>query len=100
MRQNAHAQDYAANDELQLPILKAFAQYNSQYTLLEMLDVCSVCVCVCVCVVTEQVCCSYQYQCSSPHCSQQTPRRARHARPPSDIISWSVVCRLRYACQI
>ena len=47
---NAHTQDYAANDELQLPILKTFAQCNSQYTPLEMLDVCSVCVCVCVCV--------------------------------------------------
>jgi hypothetical protein len=52
---NAHAQDYAANDELQLPILKAFAQCNSQYTPLEMLDVCSVCVCSC-----RIVCCSYQ----------------------------------------
>jgi len=43
---NAYAQDYAANNELRLPILKAFARCNSQYTLLEMLDVCNVCVVV------------------------------------------------------
>ena len=59
---DAHAQVYAANDELQLSTLKAFAQCNSHYTLLEMLDVRSVCVCVCVCVCgsSRTVCCSYQ----------------------------------------
>lgn len=50
---DAHAQDYAANNDLQLHILKAFAHSNSQYTLLEMLDVCSV-------YSSRTVCCSYQ----------------------------------------
>jgi hypothetical protein len=49
----AHAQDYAVNDGLQLSNLKTFAQCNSQYTLLKMLDFCIVC-------SSRTVCCSYQ----------------------------------------
>jgi hypothetical protein len=36
---DAHALDYVVNDELLLPIPKAFTQALAYYTLLEMLDV-------------------------------------------------------------
>ena len=36
---NAHAQDFVVNDELLLPIPKAFTQALAYYTLLEKLDV-------------------------------------------------------------
>jgi hypothetical protein len=43
---NAHAQNFVTNDKLLIPVLTAFVQYGTQYTLHEVHDVFSLCLLV------------------------------------------------------
>ena len=80
---DARAQDFVTNDELLLPILKAFSKRTFINTLLEMLDVFSACSSITLCHTN-------QYQSSSIPYSQRPPHRARHTRCGYNIL----VCRL------
>jgi hypothetical protein len=43
---NAHDRNFVTNDELLIPVLKAFVQYGTHYTLNEVYDVFSLCILV------------------------------------------------------
>ena len=40
---NAHVQNFVTNDEMLIPVLKAFLQYGTHYTLHDVYDVFSLC---------------------------------------------------------
>ena len=90
----AHAKDILVHEELLLPILKAFPQCTSLYTLFEMIEASCVCVCVCVCArawVAELPVTPTNTP-VVPHMARRPPHGAIHAHHPGGIISWSVVC--------
>jgi hypothetical protein len=77
----AQAQVFMENDELLLPIPKAFAQCSrSLHTSKKFLCFQSVC-------SSRTACRFYQYGCGS------SPHRARHASTLAGIILWRVNCR-------
>ena len=74
--EHAHEQELVSNDDLLLPILKAFAQCTRSTRLM---------------FSVRCMCRSHQQQSSSPRYSQQTPA-TRHTRPRHAwIISYTVV---------
>jgi len=83
---NGHAQNCVTNDELLIPVLKAFVQYGTHYTLHEEHDVFSLCI-----LVEQSV--------ASTSSSTVVPLKAvapSHVRrvSPGNIISRSVVRKL------
>jgi hypothetical protein len=76
-----NAQGFVVLDQLQLPILKAFAQY----TLLLHATLKFVVSGLCVAELPVSLTSIHPF-------SQQPPHRGRHAQSPAVCISWSMVC--------
>ena len=91
---DAHLQDFVGNEELLIPILKAFAQCTRS------LHATPNALCFQSVSISRTACHSHWQQPGSPSTASSAPHRTTHICPTAGIITSSVDCNYKQLCPL